>query len=148
MLDDLWLWIFATVMSVSLLFLMVHHLLAFDELTTDHKNPLDVCKTLNPWVLRHYIAHGLLTALFLLTENWILLALNIPLVLFHIFRYSRRPRMLGPGIYDYTEILNRTEVRRNVHESSYKLAFYLASFFYYLYRMMYALLTSEPNRRS
>jgi hypothetical protein len=42
--------------------------------------------------------------------------------------------MLVPGIYDYTEILNRPEVKRNVRECSVKLALYLGSFFYYLYR--------------
>jgi hypothetical protein len=55
-------------------------------------------------------------------------------------RYARRPRMLSPGVYDYTEIL--PEAKRNQIECSVKLAFYLLSFFYFLYR--YASRTLEP----
>ncbi len=42
--------------------------------------------------------------------------------------------MVGRGVYDYTEILQRPEVKKNVLECSVKLGFYLLSFFYYLYR--------------
>ena len=43
-----------------------------------------------------------------------------------------------PGIYDPTDVFNRNEVSKNINECSLKLGFYLLSFFYYLYCMMFA----------
>ena len=50
-----------------------------------------------------------------------------------IFRYINRPVMSGPGLYDPTTIMNADELNRAQKEGWIKLAFYLISFFYYLY---------------
>ena len=56
-------------------------------------------------------------------------------VLFHfIFRYAHRPVMSSPGLYDPTEVMNGSEMARCQKEGWIKLAFFLISFFYYLYR--------------
>ncbi|EDQ88531.1 uncharacterized protein MONBRDRAFT_32837 [Monosiga brevicollis MX1] len=142
---DVLLWIFAVVVVVALLFLMVYNLLAFDELAHDHKNPIDVCNSLNPLVLPEYIAQGVLTLLFLLTGNWMCALLMAPLTCYHVWRYLNRPMMSQPGIYDMTEMFNRDEMRHNNVESAVKLAFYMLTFFYFLYRMMYALLADDDK---
>jgi len=40
----------------------------------------------------------------------------------------------GPGIYDPTEVFNYNEMKKYSIETGVKLAFYMITFFYYLYR--------------
>ena len=49
-------------------------------------------------------------------------------------RYMSRPVMSGPGLYDPTSIMNADELNKAQKEGWIKMAFYLLSFFYYLYR--------------
>ena len=63
------------------------------------------------------------------------------------FRYMNRPVMSGPGLYDPTSIMNADELFRAQREGWFKLAFYLLSFFYYLYRYI-ALVASYYNSRT
>lgn len=60
---------------------------------------------------------------------------------FH-FRYLHRPVMSGPGLYDPTTIMNSDQMTRATQEGWFKLAFYLLSFFYYLYGMISSLISS------
>ena len=48
-------------------------------------------------------------------------------------RYMSRPVMSGPGLYDPTTIMNADILAFCQKEGWCKLAFYLLSFFYYLY---------------
>ena len=48
-------------------------------------------------------------------------------------RYLNRPVMSGPGLYDPTSIMNADTLNKCQREGWVKLAFYLLSFFYYLY---------------
>ncbi|KAK3092523.1 hypothetical protein FSP39_003975 [Pinctada imbricata] len=66
--------------------------------------------------------------------QWLTVIINVPLILYHIRRYINRPVMSGPGLYDPTTIMNADELNRAQREGWVKLAFYLISFFYYLYR--------------
>eukprot|EP00730_Choanoeca_flexa_P003657 TRINITY_DN11469_c0_g2_i2.p2 TRINITY_DN11469_c0_g2~~TRINITY_DN11469_c0_g2_i2.p2 ORF type:complete len:162 (+),score=22.91 TRINITY_DN11469_c0_g2_i2:2630-3115(+) len=145
MLPDAWLWIIAVIVAVALLFLMVYNLLAFDELKHDHKNPIDVCDSLNPFVLPEYGAQAVLTLLFLVTGNWLCFATYVALTAYHVNRYLNRPQMSKPGIYDPTVMFDRNEMNRDTYEAAIKLAFYMLTFFYFLYRMMFALLSDEKR---
>jgi len=49
--------------------------------------------------------------------------------------------MSGVGIYDPTTIMNTDVLNKCQAEGWAKLAFYLISFFYYLYSMIYTLIT-------
>eukprot|EP00105_Crassostrea_gigas_P033652 XP_011457102.2 PREDICTED: protein cornichon homolog 1 [Crassostrea gigas] len=73
--------------------------------------------------------------------EWFTVLLNIPLIIYHIRRYINRPVMSGPGLYDPTTIMNADELNRAQKEGWIKLAFYLISFFYYLYCMIYTLVS-------
>jgi len=148
MLNDTWLWIVCVIAVLVLLFLMVYNLLAFDELKHDHKNPIDVCDSINPYVRPEYIGHGVMTLLFLLTGNWLCFLINAGLVAYHIYRYWHRPSMQKPGIYDPTEMFDHNNMKKHTIESGLKLAFYMLTFFFYLYRMMYSLLSSEEHYRT
>lgn len=48
--------------------------------------------------------------------------------------------MSGPGLYDPTTIMNADQLSRAMREGWVKLGFYLLSFFYYLYGMIYSLI--------
>lgn len=50
-----------------------------------------------------------------------------------VCRYMSRPVMSGPGLYDPTTIMNADILAYCQKEGWCKLAFYLLSFFYYLY---------------
>ncbi|KAB0403815.1 hypothetical protein E2I00_012857, partial [Balaenoptera physalus] len=114
-------------------------IIAFDELKTDYKNPIDQCNTLNPLVLPEYLIHAFFCVMFLCAAEWLTLGLNMPLLAYHIWRYMSRPVMSGPGLYDPTTIMNADILAYCQKEGWCKLAFYLLAFFYYLYGMIYVL---------
>uniref|UniRef100_A0AC11EVU6 Cornichon family member 1 n=1 Tax=Ovis aries TaxID=9940 RepID=A0AC11EVU6_SHEEP len=120
----------------------VMEIIAFDELKTDYKNPIDQCNTLNPLVLPEYLIHAFFCVMFLCAAEWLTLGLNMPLLAYHIWRYMSRPVMSGPGLYDPTTIMNADILAYCQKEGWCKLAFYLLAFFYYLYGMIYVLVSS------
>lgn len=85
-------------------------------------------------VLPEYGIHVFYNLLFLFGYQWGTLLMNIPLIAYHIHRYKNRPVMSAPGLYDPTTIMNADQLSRAMKEGWIKLAFYLLSFFYYLYR--------------
>ncbi|MBZ3886457.1 Protein cornichon-like protein 1 [Sciurus carolinensis] len=48
----------ALLLTAVLIFFAIWHIIAFDELKTDYKNPIDQCNTLNPLVLPEYLIHA------------------------------------------------------------------------------------------
>merc|ERR1719154_214665 len=134
-------YIVALIIDAFLIFFSIFHIIAFDELKTDYKNPIDQCASLNPLVLPEYILHILFNFLFLLAGEWFSLALNIPLIAYHVHRYINRPIMSVAGLYDPTAIMNANILDKCQREGWVKLAFYLLCFFYYLYGMITSLIT-------
>lgn len=135
-------YIVALLFDAFLIFFAIFHVVAFDELVTDYKNPIDQCNSLNPLVLPEYAIHILFNILFLLSGQWLALILNLPLIAYHINRYRSRPVMSVSGLYDPTTIMNGDALTKCQREGWFKLAFYLVSFFYYLYGMITCLITN------
>jgi len=135
-------YITALILDAFLIFFSVFHVIAFDELKTDFKNPIDQCNTLNPLVLPEYAVHLLFNLLFLFAGEWITVLINAPLIAYHVHRYLNRPIMSSPGLYDPTTIMNSEQLNRVTREGWVKLAFYLLTFFYYLYGMISSLISS------
>ncbi|KAJ8045436.1 Protein cornichon-like 1 [Holothuria leucospilota] len=135
-------YLLAMILAAILIFFAIFHIIAFDELKTDYKNPIDQCNSLNPLVLPEYAIHLFYNILFLIGGQIVTVALNVPLIGYHIYRYANRPVMSGPGLYDPTTIMNADVLSRCMREGWIKLAFYLLSFFYYLYSMIYVLVSS------
>jgi len=136
-------YILALILTAVLIFFVIFQIIAFDELKTDYKNPIDQCRSLNPLVLPEYFIHGGFTFLFLCVGELFTVLLNAPLVAYHINRYMTRPVMSGPGLYDPTTIMNADALYRGQREGWIKLAFYIISFFYYLYSMIYTLVSAS-----
>ena len=61
-------------------------IIAFDELETDDKNPIEQCASLNPLVLPEYLLHGGFSLLFLFTLQLGSLVWNVPLIAYHAHR--------------------------------------------------------------
>ncbi|XP_014255588.1 protein cornichon [Cimex lectularius] len=135
-------YIFALISDAVLIFFAIFHVIAFDELKTDYKNPIDQCNSLNPLVLPEYLLHMIFNVLFLLSGQWFSLCMNIPLIAYHVMRYKNRPVMSCAGLYDPTDIMNTDVLTKCQREGWVKLAFYLMSFFYYLYGMIHSLITT------
>lgn len=136
-------YILALILDAFLIFFAIFHVIAFDELKVDYKNPIDQCNSLNPLVLPEYIAHGIFNILFLLCGEFLSFIINLPLLVYHINRYRTRPVMSGYGLYDPTSIMNTDTLNKCQREGWIKLAFYLLSFFYYLYGMISSLIESH-----
>ncbi|XP_004393132.1 PREDICTED: protein cornichon homolog 1-like isoform X2 [Odobenus rosmarus divergens] len=132
----------ALLLTAVLIFFTIWHIIAFDELKTDYRNPIYQCNTLNPIVLPEYLIHAFFCVMFLCAAEWLTLGLRMPLLAYHIWRYMSRPVMSGPGLYDPTTIMNADILAYCQKEGSCKLAFYLLAFFYYLYGMIYVLVSS------
>ncbi|CAE6504208.1 unnamed protein product [Rhizoctonia solani] len=123
-------------MAAGLLFTMVFFIIMFSDLECDYINPIDLCNKLNAFVLPEMGAHAFLTFLFLVSFQWIALLLNLPLVVFNVNKVRQNSHT-----YDATEIFRTLSQHKK--ESFIKLGFYLLSFFYYLYRMILALISGK-----
>ncbi|KAI9341798.1 cornichon [Zopfochytrium polystomum] len=130
---DALVFLIAVVLAAVLLFAMVFYIILFSDLECDYINPIDLCNKLNQFVLPEFAAHWFLAAMFLLSGSWISLLLNIPLAAFHAHKVYQNRHM-----YDATEIFRTLSAHKK--EAFFKLAFYLLSFFFYLYCMIVALL--------
>ncbi|KIY50289.1 cornichon [Fistulina hepatica ATCC 64428] len=111
-------------------------IIMFSDLECDYINPIDLCNKLNQFVLPENLAHAFLAALFLLFGQWTAFLLNLPLVAFNANKIRNKNHM-----YDATEIFRTLPGHKK--ESFMKLGFYLLSFFYYLYRMIVALIAES-----
>lgn len=131
-----WLFLFGVLMAAGLLFCMVFFIIMFSDLECDYINPIDLCNKLNQFILPENAAHAFLTLLFLLSGQWTAFLINLPLVLFNGNKIYSKTHM-----YDATEIFRTLPVHKR--EGFIKLGFYLLSFFYYLYRMIVALITES-----
>ncbi|XP_049723880.1 protein cornichon homolog 3 [Elephas maximus indicus] len=136
----------------------VAEIIAFDELRTDFKSPIDqcnpvharerlrnierICFLLRKLVLPEYSIHSLFCIMFLCAQEWLTLGLNVPLLFYHFWRYFHCPADSSELAYDPPVVMNADTLSYCQKEAWCKLAFYLLSFFYYLYCMIYTLVSS------
>eukprot|EP00842_Homolaphlyctis_polyrhiza_P004378 jgi/Hompol1/4941/HPOL_000461-RA len=130
------LFLFALILSAVLLFAMVFFIIMFSDLESDYINPIDLCNKLNQFVIPEHFAQGFLCLLFLITGNWTALIINLPLLAWHSYKIVNNQHK-----YDPTEIFRTVNAQKK--EAFFKLLFYLACFFYYLYRMIESLINSK-----
>ncbi|XP_051539692.1 protein cornichon homolog 2-like isoform X1 [Myxocyprinus asiaticus] len=100
-----------------------------------------ICNLLRRLVVPEYSIHGLFCLMFMCAGEWVTLGLNIPLLLYHLWRFFHRPADGSEVMYDPVSVMNADILNYCQKESWCKLGFYLLSFFYYLYSMVYALVS-------
>uniref|UniRef100_A0ABI7WHJ2 Cornichon family AMPA receptor auxiliary protein 3 n=1 Tax=Felis catus TaxID=9685 RepID=A0ABI7WHJ2_FELCA len=125
-------------------FLVVLWLLWSGEISTDAPWSLDALRRI--WglqlVLPEYSIHSLFCIMFLCAQEWLTLGLNVPLLFYHFWRYFHCPADSSELAYDPPAVMNADTLSYCQKEAWCKLAFYLLSFFYYLYCMIYTLVSS------
>ena len=72
-------YIAALILTAVLIFFAIWHLIAFDELQHDYKNPVDQCNSLNPLVIPEYTCHAVILCLMFFSSEITSAVLNIPL---------------------------------------------------------------------
>ncbi|WPK26761.1 hypothetical protein PUMCH_004122 [Australozyma saopauloensis] len=105
----------------------------YSDLESDYINPIELCHKLNPWFIPEAGLHAVMTVLFLVNGYWLVFLLNLPLFAYNINKVATKNHLL-----DATEIF-RT-LSKHKKESFVKLGFHLFMFFFYLYRMILALI--------
>ncbi|KAL7887944.1 hypothetical protein AOLI_G00029180 [Acnodon oligacanthus] len=146
------------VLCASLIFFAIWHITAFDELQADFKVPIDqgnplharerlrnierICCLLRKLVLPEYSIHGLFCIMFLCAQEWLTVGLNIPLLFYNTWRYFHSPTDTKELLYDPASVMNGDTLKFCQKEAWCKMSFFVLSFFYYLYCMIYSLVTS------
>jgi len=130
-------------MDCVLVFANVFFLALFSDLETDNINPIDLCNRLNYFILPEAVVHSVMTVLFLFSGFWFEFIANVPLVVWHTYCFMSKKLHLEP-----TTIFSSLDNEKK--HSYFKIAFYLVSFFFFLYRLIYTLVsdvvgTNEAN---
>ncbi|CAN3365003.1 ER-derived vesicles protein Erv14p [Diutina catenulata] len=136
MTGESWLFIFAVVINAINLFSHVYYLIMLSDLECDYINPLEICHRLNPYIIPEAGLQGFLAILFLVNGYWFPFLLNLPVLAYNVRKIMNKEHLL-----DATEIF-RT-LSKHKRESFLKLGFHLLMFFFYLYRMIMALVGED-----
>ncbi|ODV59068.1 cornichon family protein [Ascoidea rubescens DSM 1968] len=108
----------------------------YSDLECDYINPVELCVKLNSYMVPEYAIQGFLSVLLLINGCWFSFLLNLPVLAFNINKFVKKTYLL-----DATEIFRTLSKHKS--ESFMKLAFYLFMFFFYLYRMISALIAED-----
>ncbi|CAL8312425.1 unnamed protein product [Lota lota] len=101
-----------------------------------------ICNLLRKLVLPEYSIHGLFCIMFLCAQEWLTVGLNIPLLFYNTWRYFHSPTDTKELLFDPASVMNGDTLKFCLKEAWCKLSFFVLSFFYYLYCMIYSLVTS------
>lgn len=130
---DVTFWVTIFLATSGELFITLYTLILFSDLLMDHVNPIELCARVNGLAGFTIGMHAGMTALLLLRAEWAAVALNLPLLGWHVVTVRR-----GSHLLDNTRIFGSLGRERRVAEV--KLGFFLVSFFFYLYRFIMMLL--------
>ncbi|CCC69894.1 hypothetical protein NCAS_0D03130 [Naumovozyma castellii] len=133
-----WLFIVAVIINCINMFGQVHFTILYADLEADYINPIELCSKVNRLITPEAALHTVLSALMLVKGFWGVFLLNLPILAFNANKFYHKAQLL-----DATEIF-RT-LGKHKRESFLKLGFYLLMFFYYLYRMIMALIVETGN---
>lgn len=136
MFGPIFLFVVAVILNCVALGIQVHLTILYGDLESDYINPIDLCNKVNYFVKPEAILHAGLSLMFLINGYWFVFLLNLPILYFNFQKFQKKKHLL-----DATEIF-RT-LRTHKIESFVKLGFSLFFFFFYLYRMIMALIDEE-----
>lgn len=132
------LFILAVVANCINLFGQVHFTILYADLEADYINPIELCSKVNQLIVPEAALHAIISLLFLLNGYWFVFLLNLPVLAYNLNK-----------IYNKVQLLDATEIFRTLgkhkRESFMKLGFHLLMFFFYLYRMIMALIENSTD---
>jgi hypothetical protein len=127
--------LFAAIISIMLMFAMIYFSILFADMEWDFVNPIDLCNQLNQYVLLEVGVHTFLSLMLLIPMSWVVFIWNLPVLLWNGYKAQNQQLY-----YDSTEVFRL--LKRHKTECYAKLGFYLLSFFLYLYKMIFTLMTT------
>ncbi|KAK6182546.1 hypothetical protein SNE40_010202 [Patella caerulea] len=139
---DALLFIFALLDEATLLFLAVYFVITLSDLECDYLNATTCCDRLNKWMIPEIIAQNIPSILLLLTGHWILFLMYVPLGAWLTYKFITKPTG-NIGMFDPTEIHNRSQLKLYMRESLIRLGTHLFFFFIFLYWMIYSLVKGD-----
>jgi len=123
------LYIFVLVVDCCLVFGNVFFLALFSDLEADSINPIDMCKQVNYFIIPEIGVHIFVTVLLLLTGSFIPFLINLPLVIWNLYRFKDKKYLLDP-----TQIFRDISFQTKI--LFVKLGFYLVCFCVYLFYLI------------
>lgn len=133
-----WLFILAVIVNCINLFGQVHFTILYADLEADYINPIELCSKVNKLITPEAALHGVLSLLFLLNGYWFVFLMICLGLAYNLNK-----------IYNKVQLLDATEIFRTLgkhkRESFLKLGFHLLMFFFYLYRMIMALIAESGD---
>jgi len=115
----------AMVVSAILSFFMVYLIVSIVDLQSG-MDPVQMCRSVNMLVYPEYLLHGLLSLALLVSGNWYLIPLTLPVDIFHAFQYKKNEHFLDPLV-----VFSVVERLRNI--GRVKLGIYVIMFFTFIY---------------
>eukprot|EP00727_Mastigamoeba_balamuthi_P007544 m51a1_g341 putative er-derived vesicles protein erv14 (138) ;mRNA; r:526960-527713 len=131
-------WILSLLLLTALLFISVFVLISFSDLEGDYLNPIDLTRRLNPLVLPEYGVFFVMLALFVLGGFIPEVLVNIPLAGWYSYCLAKKTHKV-----DATQVFSELTYHKTV--ALVKLVFFMLSFFFYLYRMVFYLVQDYVN---
>ena len=109
-------YIAALILTAVLIFFAIWHLIAFDELQHDYKNPVDQCNSLNPLVLPEYGCHIIILLLMICAGETTSVLLNLPLlrILYnYIFASNSQEKTKWQFFYSLISVPTPSKCKKN-----------------------------------
>ena len=117
-------YILALILPCFLMLLALFQVVAFVDLNKSYDpNPNHLCCELKWLVLLECTAHVILTILFLYGGPKLSFVLNVPLLVYHFFRYKYHPFFLRAGSFEWITVVRLCN-RNYANEGIFKLVFY------------------------
>jgi len=121
--------IFMLIVDCGLVFANVFFLALFSDLEADSINPIDLCRQVNTFMLPEIGVHAVATLLLLFTGSFIPFLINLPLVIWNIYRWKDKKYLL-----DATQIFRDLPFQTKI--LFVKLGFYMVCFCVYLFYLI------------
>lgn len=115
-----------------LLFLTVYLMITLSDLESDYINSSQCASMLNFWTLPRLSAKLTHSLVLLLGQQWLIFLVSLPFSSWLVYRKLKQ-QPGHSGLYDPTEIHNRTVLRFNLMECLGFMGYHLFSFFLYMY---------------
>ncbi|KAK9808104.1 hypothetical protein WJX73_006585 [Symbiochloris irregularis] len=129
MFTDFLVWLVCFFVQGALIGMVMYALILLSDLENDFMNPHDASAGINRWVVPEFVAQSSFAALLILRFEWIAFPLHTALALWNARQYLKKRHKT-----DVTEIFRQLPREKNMRIA--KLAFYLISFIYCIFRVV------------
>lgn len=102
-------WFLCLLVGMALLTLNTFQLFSILDLEGDALNSYEASSRINSMVIPEFIMQGVFCFIFLLTSNWILFLMALPITVYHAMLYAN-----GKHLVDVTEIFRNLTFEKNL----------------------------------